>query len=226
VPGLPGRTWQECRVYREEPGRSAGSTEKNPAGVPGLPGRTRQECRVYREEPGRSAGSTGYIFALIKYDVRRSTQIALERVRDWGIIVELPRGMFMRYMIIMALAAMVVVASGCGTTEKKERTFRLLPEELAAFEAYTNPNVALYEEPEDESRISSKGKFMYLGWLAKEGIIPGNPFRTTAYTPYRTATDKDMRTIDTDMWWILKKRRERMEAQKKAEAARPRVYSY
>ncbi len=134
--------------------------------------------------------------------------------------------MYMRYMIILSMASMLVVASGCGTPEKKEPTYRLLPHERAAFEAYTNPNVALYEEPEDEDEIDATGKFMYLGWLAREGILPGNPYRTTAYTPYGPTADKDLKTIDTDMWWIMQKRRERLKEKKKAEAARPRVYSY
>ena len=127
---------------------------------------------------------------------------------------------------VIFLTCFALLPAGCGQPEHEGKKFRLLPEEMGAYEAPVNPNVALYEEPEQEDEIDAAGKFIYLGWLAKDGILPDNPWRSDKYTPYAESSDKDLQKIDADMWSIMEQRKIRIEEKKREEASRPRVISY
>jgi hypothetical protein len=90
-----------------------------------------------------------------------------------------------------------------------------------------NPNALLYEEPEQaEEFVDPKGKYIYLGWLAKDGILPDNPYKDTPWNMMKESDDPDLRKIDADMWWIMAQRKQRLEERRKAEASRARVISY
>ena len=131
----------------------------------------------------------------------------------------------MKYCIIILLT-FLVFSTGCQLEIEKKPTFRLLESEREVYKAYTDPNVALYENPEDEARIDSNGKFIYLGWLDKEGRLPGNPYRSTRYTCYSKSDNKEMRKIDADMWWLIQRHKDKLEAKIRKKASVPKVYKY